>query len=597
MPSKPMPFPIQFADDDEYIESMLSFITSSELFQHLCGGVHILEFITQEPDLYTALLPHDWRRFFESHDVSGILDLLMREDLSAFEMSKCAAEPAWHSSNGIEPPVPLLQYISNIRKHSLGRNFHSSQAASSSESGVALTKHVAVGMNAKKVHEVSNLAKYVDNLSSELSSNYPYQISHIVDFGSGQNYLGRALASAPYNKRVIALESKPLNINGARSMDVTAKLAKKEVIIRNKKEHRSKICGNHFTPKSIKPTPTPTSSIESLASNFEQFRQNQESNIQYIETTIADGDLSSVISQKDQSSYSCNPPSFTADSPNLIVISLHSCGNLLHHGLRSLVLNTSVRAVALVGCCYNLLTERLPPIQESSSSHFRAPNVRLTKTSSTCDPHGFPMSEKFISYKHSQGTGVRFNITARMMAVQAPENWTQADCSSFFTRHFYRALFQRILLDKGVIDSPNTVHSEDIKGKRSSEARGDEKKTPIILGSLRKSAYISFLAYVRAAITKLLSSASTHSSLISQYLSDLTDEEILSYEKKYAHKKKELSIVWSFMAFSAQVVESAIVVDRWLWLREQEMVKEAWVENVFEYGISPRNLVVVGVKG
>jgi hypothetical protein len=50
------------------------------------------------------------------------------------------------------------------------------------------------------------------------------------------------------------------------------------------------------------------------------------------------------------------------------------------------------------------------------------------------------------------------------------------------------------------------------------------------------------------------------------------------------------------MAFSAGVIEAAIVVDRWLWLREQEQVKEAWAESVFDYAISPRNLVIVGIK-
>ena len=48
---------------------------------------------------------------------------------------------------------------------------------------------------------------------------------------------------------------------------------------------------------------------------------------------------------------------------------------------------------------------------------------------------------------------------------------------------------------------------------------------------------------------------------------------------------------------AAGVVEALIVVDRYCWLREQEGVERAWVQTVFEYGLSPRNLVVVGVKG
>ncbi len=79
-------------------------------------------------------------------------------------------------------------------------------------------------------------------------------------------------------------------------------------------------------------------------------------------------------------------------------------------------------------------------------------------------------------------------------------------------------------------------------------------------------------------------------------MAGLTDAAIGQYEQAYAHKKKELSIVWSLMAFSAGVVESAIVADRWQWLREQPEVGECWVESVFDYSVSPRNLVVVGIK-
>ena len=65
-------------------------------------------------------------------------------------------------------------------------------------------------------------------------------------------------------------------------------------------------------------------------------------------------------------------------------------------------------------------------------------------------------------------------------------------------------------------------------------------------------------------------------------MSDITDEEIEGFENRYAAKWKDLSIVWSLMAFSAGVIEAAIVADRWLWLKEQEEVAYAWVEGVFD---------------
>lgn len=591
-PSKPLPFPSHFADVDVYIESLLFFATSSEIFQSLCGGVHVLEFLTREPDLYASLLPEEWRQFFDGHDVSDILDLLMRFDLSTFSRSQAYSnqqeDTGWRS--GRIPPSSLLKYIKLVRQHSLNRNLASSKAFPAPSSEISWARQVAVGMKPKKLHEVLRLARYVDNLSSELSSDGDCQISHIVDFGSGQNYLGRTLASPPYEKKVIAIESKLLNINEARSMDVIAKLAKKEVVMQNKKQYRSHIEGaqrlsrsSNIAPGSIDMPASPIAKSDLGSGDPLSQEDDRENNIQYIETMIQNGDLSSVLSRLPKNSY----PQFAG----LMVISLHSCGNLIHHGLRSLTLNPSVRAIALVGCCYNLLTERLPPPRHPQSN-LRSSHPRLQQTSSECDPHGFPMSERFLKYPHQHGPGIRFNITARMMAVQAPQNWTEKDYESFFTRHFYRALFQRILADRGVVESD--IHTENMKGKNASEQ--SEGSKPIILGSLRKQCYTSFIAYVRAAIAKLKNDP-VHAEKITEGMEGLTDEEIVQYEQDFGHKKKELSIVWSLMAFSAGVVESAIVVDRWQWLREQEEVKDCWVESIFNYSISPRNLVVVGIKG
>lgn len=123
-PTKPLPFSSHFPNVDEYINSLLSFATSSETFQNLCGGVHILEFLTQEPDLYVSLIPDEWRMFFDSHDVSEILELLMKVDLDSI----ATPEPPPSRGPGLfrwrgacAPPLSLLEYIKDIRQHSLDR--------------------------------------------------------------------------------------------------------------------------------------------------------------------------------------------------------------------------------------------------------------------------------------------------------------------------------------------------------------------------------------------------------------------------------------------------------------------------------------------
>ena len=600
-----LPINSRFDNAEAYVESLLSFVTSSTLFQNLCGGVHILDFLTREPDLYTTVLPEDWRVWFLLHDIPSILDLLMKEgddlleslkgSIGTLPSEKQRTNSTWRDESC--PPKSLLEYIGAIRRHALNREFRplDESTATSSVGAATLPRHVAVGMKPKKIHEVESFVNYINNLANEIETTDKHEITHFVDFGSGQNYLGRALASSPYNKQVIALESKKLNIEEAKVMDISAGLAAKKPNIRNKKLYRmgsqdpghdsNASEGGILYPNCTSSTPVNGRGNGSLN---EANTDGSRGGIQYIESFIQDGNLSTVIDEIIRSPEA--PDGTITSDPRLMVISLHSCGNLLHHGLRSLVLNPSVKAVAMVGCCYNLVTERLgPPTYKLPS--LRSSNLRLDATSSACDPHGFPMSERLAKYGHKHGRGIRMNITARMMAVQAPDNWTDTDCESFFTRHFYRALLQRILLDRGIVGKPTQDGEESGESLRGWTGAGPA----LTIGSLRKACYSSFPAYVRGAIAKLADDQKRGAE-IQRRMECLTDEDILHYEATYKDKKKELSIIWSLMAFSASVVESCIVMDRWLYLREQTEVSDCWVETVFDYKQSPRNLVVVGIK-
>lgn len=615
-----LPLQPEYTKVDDYVEALLSFVTSSDLLQKLCGGVHILDFLTREPDLYSTMLPKEWRDWFQIVDVPDILDFLMREDIKSlmglYELNGSVPPDIQTRWRGFPfPPLTLLRYINDVRSHSLDRTFRLGGGTGSI--APALVRNVSVGMKPKKIHEVENFASYINKLTKDLAHSSSHDITHIVDFGSGQNYLGRALASEPYNKHIVAVESKQLNINGAMGMDVTAKLAKKDRIMRNKKEYRKEesvrrekglgvvdskiVVVQQCSSPHDSDTPVATNGTNSPAHTA--LATEGGGGIQYIEHIIEDGNLEVVCKQiksssdpaypSDHSTSNGTPPTNGASSEplQLMVISLHSCGNLLHHGLRCLILNQCVKAVAMVGCCYNLVTERLGPPTFKLPT-LRPPHPRLDRTSSTCDPHGFPMSERLARYQHKHGEGIRLNITTRMMAVQAPQNWTTTESEAFFTRHFYRALLQRVFLDRGIVEKPTA--DADVVGNGSPRGWSGAGQ-PIVIGSLRKACYTSFTAYVRGAVAKIATDQE-RGSIIAADLSGLTDKEIDVYEEHYKAKKKELSIVWSLMAFSAGVVESAIVVDRWLYLREQEEVKDCWVEVVFDYKQSPRNIVVVGIK-
>ncbi|KAJ6155503.1 hypothetical protein N7470_006069 [Penicillium chermesinum] len=621
-PRCPLPLSEEWEDADSYIEGLLSFMTTSTLFINLCGGVHMLDFLTREPDLYTTLLPEDWRTFFEAHEVQDILRLLLKEDIAALKRYYEAKEDSASTrtwNGGAFPPQTLLEYIHNIKRFALRRDFVPAEPRRK------LPFHIAMGMNQKKLHEVEHFSRWVAELSDTVEERRGEPVSHIVDFGSGQNYLGRTLAAPPYNKHIIAIERKHQYISGAKGMD--AKLKKTEIHVMNprkkKKDRLQKSAEALPDTNGVQPEATDRghgaeddeaqefnetvedvtsfkmlgdiSSMQDTSSSAQkQGKKTKEAPvvenpglISYIEHEIEDGYLEPIIrhvvnppqstlpdenqGEKDGQAATC-PNELAApaqsggkasDDARVMVVSLHSCGNLVHHGVRSLVLNPSVVAVAMIGCCYNLLTERLGPATYKLPV-LRSIHPRLYETGTSYDPHGFPMSKLYENYRTEVIQGIRLNITARSMACQAPYNWDVSGTETFFTRNFYRSLFQRILLDKGVIDRPT------IPKDLYEESNPEDTPKPVILGSLRKAAFESFPNYIRRG-----------------EIAVMTDEEIRRYETEFSQARKNLSITWSLMAFSSQLVEAAIVVDRWQFLREHDSVKECWVEPVFGYGESP----------
>lgn len=588
IPSKPLPYPDCWDSAEEYAANLLEFATTSDLFRMFCGGVHILDFFTNEPGLFPQIIPQDWQPYLTGLDSMRLLDVLMRDDLDDLA----------RADNG--PPESLLRYIRDIRTMSLGRVFATEQ-----NKPPKLTKLVSVGMKVKKIHEVSNFANYVDKLSSDVVALTGEDITHFVDFGSGQNYLGRALASTPYNKHIVAVEGREHNIKGAMKYDMLSGFAEKEKVMRNKKLWEqmadSKKTGELVEERNRKRMLNPPKVPEDHVVDFRPTRdlipvykpEDGKGFIRYVSGRLESGDLSDVVGQL-ETAPDGNPQDL--EDLRLMAVSIHSCGNLSHHGIRSLVLNPRVRAVAIVGCCYNLMTEKLgPPTYKHPYMRpsLQALNGRVVRESAKHDPQGFPMSERLCTYKDD---GIRLNITARMMACQAPQNWGREDSEDFFNRHFYRAVLQKIFLDKGVIKK---VYHNGEDGESSEPTPFNMSTNPVIIGSLAKKCYKSLHSYIRGAITKLTTHSDYHEhcDIISEKMSDITDEEIARYEDEYLPRKRELSSIWSLMAFSAAVVESLIVTDRWLFLKQHtDMVQDAWVETVFDFKESPRNLVVVGVK-
>lgn len=343
-------------------------------------------------------------------DPMDLLDFLLRDDPDA-----PAADRPWPDA-----PESLRQYVKDIRRLSLRRSF-----APVKPRLPVLPRQVAVGMNVKKKHEVVNFADYVDRLAADIAGLTGTEMTHFIDFGSGQNYLGRTLASAPYSKDIVAVERHEHNQAGARELDVLAGIAETEKVLRNKKiwqslldskKDASGLDGKARRRRAEKQQHT----AEQIAAaelrprkELEAIYRPEEGRglIKYVTGRLETGDLSDVLSKI----HDADVPEEKRKELSLMAISIHSCGNLSHFGIRSMILNPSIKAVAIVGCCYNLLTEKLgPPTYKLPYMRpsLQAINGRVVRESEKYDPQGFPMSDRVSKY---DGRGIRFNITARMM--------------------------------------------------------------------------------------------------------------------------------------------------------------------------------------
>ncbi|ROT39323.1 hypothetical protein SODALDRAFT_332760 [Sodiomyces alkalinus F11] len=608
IPDKPLPYGDEFSSVEEYVDSLLEFASTADMFQLFAGGVHLNDLFISERSLFEMSVPEDWQPYILSLEPMGFVDLLLRDDLNAIP-------------EGSRPPASLAKYIRDVRRLSLRRAFGGPKPPK-------LARTVALGMKPKKIHEVSNFAEYINRLTGSIATRYGKDVTHLVDFGSGQNYLGRTLALPPYNRHIVAVEGRKHNIEASRNLDVQAGLSTREKVHRNKKmwlqvvdsqtpedQRTSKALNRAANAHRI--TTDPAADLRPAKELAQRYvRVPGKGTVSYVVSRLESGDLSDVIAKiekevwagetggtggtekdKDEEAKGTN----NDKELRMMAISIHSCGNLSHYGIRSLIMNPGIQAVAIVGCCYNLLTEKLgPPTYKFPyvRPSLQAVNGRAFAESTRFDPEGFPLSQRLSTYK---GDGVRFNITARMMACQAPYNWGEEESHHFFTRNLFRSVLQKIFLDKGVITK--VYHREGEKEKERDENDVETpfnvSTNPIILGSLRKPCFASFKAYVRGAVAKLTTNPEygKYSKMVHAKMSDMSDEELEWYEAKYLSRGKEVSAIWSLMAFSACIVESTIVTDRWLFLKEHgDVVQDCWVETVFDYRESPRNLVVVGIK-
>lgn len=228
-----------------------------------------------------------------------------------------------------------------------------------------------------------------------------------------------------------------------------------------------------------------------------------------------------------------------ADGHKCMLVGLHACGSLSEHMLRYFQMCPFITQLGSIGCCYNHIVPR-------SDSH----------------PDGFPISDRL------RKRGVTLSATALMTGCQAPNNWQQSDLatkeSSVWARkQFYRAVLEKLLHDKGL-----------------RQDGADIRPT----WGIRKGDLAGFQKFARRAMQCL----GVHEDRVST-------EDIQAYEERYRGYEGRIAILWTLSVLCCKAVESVIALDRY-WFLVEHGFEGVEIVPIFDYQISPRNLMIVAKK-
>ncbi|KAG8928550.1 hypothetical protein FRC01_005768 [Tulasnella sp. 417] len=392
------------------------------------------------------------------------------------------------------------------------------------------------GLTPKKQHEVERMCAFVNAMAE-----YPgdsedrRQVQHLVDVGAGQGYLTRNLADVPLSFDLLALDSSEDQAEGARKRQQELERWQKKVFGRRKALAKKGI------PPGEPNTASPDLQAESQSAKAGSVTQ---------ATVFVDKDaLPTAIGQwiKDQA------PS-VSEAP-VIIIGLHACGSLtpavlrsfvsLYHtqnGEQSLPRAWRCAGIALVGCCYN----RIRGIEKD-----------------------FPMSSFVASHPHRPL--LKVESPHLHLAAQVTHNWL-SDWPAFelgLRKIVFRALLERLFSEHG----------------------GKMYQAGLQVGRFNDAAYESWDTYLARTAERL--EGVTYDDLKTREASANAKDNAEGYDNTKLRRRLEVLHVLRCML--GPVVESLLLVDRWMYLREEvdEQVDVRMVTMFDQSTGSARNVALV----
>ncbi|XP_068654197.1 uncharacterized protein [Aristolochia californica] len=434
---------------------------------------------------------------------------------------------------------------------------------------------ITQGMNLKKQHEVEILAAVVSALAKVVGA------QSIIDVGAGQGYLAQVLCFE-YQLPVIAIDASSHHgsVTTARAERIkkhyAAKMRKSQN--GNKHLHVPQTVTCHVLSSDILKALTGTSLHE------EKVEPSREVEEKGVETHSFDG-----------SNLYNNNSSVSA----VLLAGLHACGDLSVTMLRTFLDWTEAKALISLGCCYNLLSEECSENKEHE--------------------HGFPLSNG------AKSSGISLGKNARDLACQSAERWRSLSkdaAQQNFEVHAFRAAFQMVL-DRYYANVSITSPSIGRQGKafRRQQTRRDlqknlciaEKTTCALVSEeldkvvetlpATKSERFEFVQEDDNNVHRTDEGEESSSSAFEQFCNSglirlglEPPDSILTIWKEAQPFLEFVGPYWSLRAALGPVIETLILLDRFLFLQEQGTSLEAAMIPLFDPKLSPRNVAIIARK-
>lgn len=427
---------------------------------------------------------------------------------------------------------------------------------------ISLNSVLSQGMNPKKKHEIEVLSSLISCITKNIGAHT------VIDVGAGQGYLSLVLAFE-YQLPVVAIDASSHH-------GVVTNIRAERI----KKHYVAKLRNSGKKPPNMPTTMTCHVLSSSMLRDFSNYCCQQDGFDDNEHKGEGSNDNCHASSEVANLQFQCSGANSDSRS-SLVLAGLHACGDLSVTMLRAFSECKEVKAVVSIGCCYNLLSE------------------------SGCENDGFNCG--FPVSKGVKRMGVSLGKNAHDLACQSAERWQGLEKEAGiqnFDLHGYRAAFQMVLdryYQEVLLMSPSIGRQGKALQRQQKKSFPNSSDSPETKTAVKTdSSTDGFQCKLadeseRMADKYILFEKFCHLGLNHLGVELLQDMDLHGLWRECQPFVGLIGPYWSLRAALGPLLETLLLLDRLLFLQEQENV-EVLMLPIFDPVLSPRNLAIVAKK-